>query len=236
MVLLQKHSVRCRHPSCTIFLGTYKIDCLDIFIKLPMAPALNGVIYFRYNIESKSAICLVFGMFIEQFEKRLQQVFGGKGSSDIRSLTGADPFVILGAIFAEYSSILEDERRRLHRLVREKEAKTGITALYYNKSLRATAAQYASLIKEFHICEGFLMFFERTVEYQVGCIQFLQAQHFVLNALRSQALALSHPGELIPLNSYNTRDSLDLSATFSRHRVCQVKTLSRRMQIQLDVV
>jgi hypothetical protein len=204
-----------------------------------MAPALNGVIYFRYNLMSKNAICLVFGMFTVQLERCLQQIFAGNSSLIFQGLAGNDPFIILSAIFAEYSSILEHERRLLDKSVQLKEAKTGLTAHYHDDSLRASAAQYASLTGQFHLCESFLMFFERTVEYQVGCIEFLQDQHSVLNTLRSEALALEHPGTSMPTNhsySHKVRDSLNLSLTFSRHRLNQVKELSRRMQIQLSVV
>lgn len=111
----------------------------------------------------------------------------------------------------------------------------------YDTSLRASAQQYSGLVRALHDLEGQLMFLNRSIEFQVSCTKFLLEQHTVLNELRSKVLwRESHEtrddsalniGEL-----QKVHDSLSLSASFEYNRYCQIKTLIKRVQIQLSVV
>lgn len=125
-------------------------------------------------------------------------------------------------------------------MVQEQEAKTGIGAHINDVSLRASAEQYSDLIKALHSCEGLLMFFTRTIEFQVSCTKFLSEEHFALNKLRSEASMRANQMIQKPPNSrvmyQKVHDSLNLSASFQRNRLIQVRSLSRRVQTQLSVV
>lgn len=161
-------------------------------------------------------------------------------SSTLPSKKDKDPFVILSSVLAEYSTLLENERRRLDVIVREQEAKTGMGAHLHDTSLRASAEQYSDLVKALHNCQGYLMFFYRTIEFQASCAAFLSAQHAVLKELRSEVSWLEREKKKAPpsivVEYQKIHDSLNLSASFQRNRLIQVKSLSSRVQIQLSVV
>ena len=144
----------------------------------------------------------------------------------------ADPFAVLSAIVAEYCSMMEYERRKLDFSVRDQESKTGITAHIYDESLRAQATQYGDLNRALHVVEGYILFFERTTDYQIGLLRFLEEQHE-----RFQTL-LQSCGENIERNPMTLRvgDSLRQTLSLTTQRLKQVKTLDRRIQIQLGVV
>jgi hypothetical protein len=212
----------------------------DLFLKLPTSSALNAAIYFRHNFASKTTDCFVFGGFLQKLQERLQQLFPDK-SSTLPSRKGKDPFIILSSIFAEYSTIIEYERRRLDLMVRDQEAKTGMGAHMHDESLRASAQQYTELAEALHVCGGLMMFFGRTIEFQVDCTSFLLEQHVILNELRSKLLwRESHETrQATPSNIQEyqkVHDLLSLSLSFQRNRLSQVRILSQRVQIQLSVV
>lgn len=206
----------------------------DIFIKLPMSPALNSAIYFRYDFETESSICLMCGSSIQLLETALQQVYQPTSSEEPRP--PQDPFLILASIVSEYVSMMEYERRVLDFNVRDQESKTGMAAHIHDESLRAAAAEYFSLTKDLHVCEGLLLFFERTIEFQVRWIQFLRKQHDTFTLLRFGISEATNLEQQFKIGSQKITASLDLSVSLSRERLEQVKTLSRRIQIQLSVV
>jgi hypothetical protein len=76
------------------------------------------------------------------------------------------------------------------------------------------------------------MFFGRTLDYQIGFLRFLQEEH-----RRFQTLSQSC-GEDLERNPMSLRvgDSFRQSLSLTTHRSEQVKTLDRRIQIQLGVV
>ena len=137
---------------------------------------------------------------------------------------------------SEYVAMMEPERQRLDVRVRELEAKTGMSAHIYEESQKAAAEEHNDLLRNLHICEGLLAFFERTTQFQVGWIEWLQDQHALLNELRFGT------SEIRKITSTNRQveetvaSSLELCSSMSRERLEQVKTLRNRIRIQLSVV
>lgn len=137
--------------------------------------------------------------------------------------------------------MLEYERRRLDLIVRDQESKTGVGAHIHGVSMRASADQYSDLVKELHSCEGLLLFFSRAVEFQASCVEFVKEQHLVLRDLRAEPsfLGAKTAREATPLRVaeyQKIHDSFNLTASFQRHRLVQVQSLSKRVQTQLSVV
>ncbi len=131
---------------------------------------------------------------------------------------------------------MEEERGTLDDEVKHLEAKTGMCAHIYDESQRAVATEHAALHKDLHVCEGLLTAFERTIEFQVRWIEYLQRQHDTLNELR---LGTSNIRAMDPIDRTGIQKvvvSLELSASLSRERLEQVRTLKSRIQIQLSVV
>ena len=173
---------------------------------------------------------MVFGAYLVEIKNRLLQIFPQENPAAMQGKD--DPFVVLSAIMAEYSSMMEYERRTLDFSVRDQESKTGATALIYDESLRAQATEYGDLVRALHVVEGFVLFFQRTLDYQVGLLKFLEEQH-----RQFQTLSLSY-SENVKRNPMTLRvgDSLRQSLSLTTHRLEQVKTLDRRIHIQIGVV
>lgn len=202
----------------------------DLFLKHPTSISLSSTIYFRYHFRAKAVTVMVFGTYLVEIENRLLQMFSQKSPAPMQGKD--DPFVVLSAVMAEYSSMMEYERRTLDFSVRDQESKTGATALIYDESLRAQATEYGDLVRALHATEGFVMFFQRSLDYQVGLLKFLEERH-----RQFQTLSLSY-GENVERNPMTLRvgDSLRQSLSLATHRLEQVKTLDRRIQIQIGVV
>jgi Mg2+ and Co2+ transporter CorA len=178
----------------------------------------------------KTVTAMVFGTFHAGIESRLVQLFPPARTV---SMPGKDdPFVVLSAIMAEHSSMMEYERGKLDFSVRDQESKTGVTALIYDESLRAQATEYCDLIRALHVVEGYVMFFGRTLDHQIGLMRFLQEQHMHFQTLSQSC------GDNVERNPMTLRvgDSFRQSLSLTAHRLEQVKTLDRRIQIQLGVV
>ena len=205
-------------------------NMIDLFVKHPSSASLSSAVHFRYDFGAKTTAVVIFGTYLEAIEDRLLDLFARESVAAKQGID--DPFVVLSAIMAEYSSMMEYERRHLDFLVRDQESKTGVAGLHYDESLRAQAVEYGDLVRSLHTTEGFLMFFERVLDFQIGLLKFLEEQH-----RRFQDLFLSC-GENIERNPMTLRvgDSLRQSLSLTTHRLEQVKTLDRRIQIQLRVV
>jgi hypothetical protein len=201
-----------------------------LFLKHPNSSFLNAAIYFHYDFGAKTVILMVFGSYLVEIESRLLQLFPPGRTVPMSGRD--DPFVVITAVMAEYSSMMEYERRRLDFSVRDQESKTGVTAHFYDESLRAQATEYGDLIRALRLVEGYVMSFARILDFQVGLLRFLEEQH-----MRFQTLSQSC-GENVERNPMTLRvgDSLQQSLSLTTHRLEQVKTLDRRIQIQLGVV
>ncbi|KAL8946946.1 MAG: hypothetical protein Q9222_006724 [Ikaeria aurantiellina] len=111
-----------------------------------------------------------------------------------------------------------------------------MSAHMFDESQKAAASEYGALLKELHVCEGNLAFFERTVQFQVGWIEWLQVQHAALNRLRFGTEDVLKIPAAYRCAEEEVAFSLGLCASFSRERFEQVKTLRNRIRIQLSVV
>lgn len=143
---------------------------------------------------------------------------------------------IVDTVVSEYVALMEPHRHSLDVSLRQLEAKTGMGAHVFDESQRVAATELNDLMRDLHLCEGQLAFFERTTEFQAGWIEWLQAQHSVLNQLRFGT------GEIINLPPVHrpveegVASSLSLCASLSRESLEQVRTLRNRVRIQLSVV
>ncbi|KAI4272203.1 MAG: hypothetical protein L6R35_006490 [Caloplaca aegaea] len=142
----------------------------------------------------------------------------------------------MSVLTSEYVALMEPERQALDVTVRELEAKTGMSAHLFDESQRAAAHEHNALLKDLHVCEGLLAFFERTTQFQVGWIEWLHVQQAALNQLRFGTCELPNlpaanrqPEEIVA-------SSMSLCASLSRERLEQVRTLRNRIRIQLSVV
>lgn len=202
---------------------------IDILVKLPSS-FLNSAVYFRHDLLRKTTVCLLFGNELHCVKLAITQMFLTSRPCS------ASPMQILDAVVSEYVALLETKRRTLDVGLQQLEAKTGMGAHVFDDSQRAAAAELNDLLKALHICEGQLAFFERAVQFQVGCIEWLQAQHLGLNQLRFGI------GEVINLPPAHrsleggVASSLGLCASFTRESLEQVRTLRDRVRIQLSVV
>ncbi|KAL9594747.1 MAG: hypothetical protein Q9219_006859 [cf. Caloplaca sp. 3 TL-2023] len=181
---------------------------------------------------------------LESFRNRTQgigaalsQMFTANRSEGVRGqFRGASPFQVLNIIVSEYVALMEPERQLLDVRVRELEAKTGMSAHIFDESQKAAADEHNSLLKDLHVLEGLLAFFERTTQFQVDWIMWLQAQHASLNELRLGTCDILAMTPEIRRVEENVASSLSLCTSFSRERLEQVKTLRNRIQIQLSIV
>lgn len=184
------------------------------------------------------SVCLLLGSHIQGIKSALQHTFASYSSiSADTSPRRASPFQILDIVVSEYVALMEPERQLLDVRVRELEAKTGMSAHIFDESQKAAADEHNALLKDLHVCEGLLAFFERTTQFQVGWIEWLQGQHAVLTELRfgtCEVLKLA-PADR-PIEEEVVASSLGLCASFSRERLEQVRTLRNRIRIQLSVV
>ncbi|KAL8801531.1 MAG: hypothetical protein Q9182_004373 [Xanthomendoza sp. 2 TL-2023] len=201
----------------------------DILTKLPSS-FLNSAIYFRYNISTERTVCLLHGNQSSEVKSALGQVFW----PPLRH--SASPWQLIETVVSEYVGLMEHRRQSLDVHVRELEAKTGMSALIFDESQKAAADELNDLLKALHVYEGHLAFFERTVQFQVGWIEWLQAQQSILNQHRfGQVEVIRLPLIHRPIEE-GIAFSLGLCASLSRESLEQVRTLRNRIRIQLSCV
>ena len=73
----------------------------------------GATLYYRYDIDAATSICLVLGSHVDWYQKRLQETYR---NTSIK-IYSHDPFVVIRAIFAEKSAIFEKERQIRDRAV-----------------------------------------------------------------------------------------------------------------------
>ena len=185
---------------------------LGIWIKCPTSLFLNSAIYFSCDLQTLETTVIVFGTYLSQIISRLQAIFPRNCAE--RVLATKDPFVVLSAIVAEYSSLMEYERRRLDFAIREHESKTGASAHMYDESFRAQTQEYAILNQALHVTEGYVTFFHRTLNFQIDLITFLRQQHLQFKALQATKLLKAARNSMI--NSTLTGRKIDSSRNEGR--------------------
>lgn len=188
----------------------------------------------------------MFGNHLHRLQNRFQQLFPSTTTTSTRTSRPPhqppDPFLVLSAIAAEYVSVMEHKRAKLDAMTCEQESKTGIAAHFYDESLRVSASAMPSRIKGLHVCDAYLMFFIDALHFQITWVAFLQAQHRLVEELRTKVMADGTGGNpnrglgMESIASQKVAASLDLSASLLHNMLLQVRTLSRRIQIQISVV
>lgn len=143
---------------------------------------------------------------------------------------------MLNVIVSEYIALMETERQTLDVRVRELEAKTGMSAHIYEDKQKAAEGEHNDLFRELHICEGLLAFFERTTQFQVGWVEWLEAQHALLTEFRFGTSEIRKIALKERQAEENVASSLQLCSSMSKERLEQVRTLRNRIRIQLSVV
>lgn len=203
----------------------------DIYIKLPNAAATWSAIYYRYDFGAESSTLLVIGTHAYWFESSLQQVFSS-ASEDTRQV---DPFGVLAILINELSAIYEEKRNMLDIEVQKEEAKTGLTPRPFNPALKLDNFDDHST-HSLHSVAGLLTFFERAIEFQGECIEFLMQQHCKMTEMRKQGLKQQKDSADLEMAAEKIQRSLDLNLTFSRNRHKQVLTLLSRVMTQVKIV
>ncbi|KAL8712166.1 MAG: hypothetical protein Q9220_003600 [cf. Caloplaca sp. 1 TL-2023] len=193
--------------------------------------------YFRHGLSTKQNVCVLFGNRQQGIKSALQQAFAAITSTGAaRSPRMTSPLKIVEIVVSEYAALMEPQRQSLDVRVRELEAKTGMSAHIFDESQRAAANEHSALLKDLHVLEGLLAFSERTTQFQVGWIEWLQIQHSTLNHLRFGTRDIFQMPAPNRSAEEGIASSLNLCASFSRERLEQVRTLRERMRIQLSVV
>ncbi|KAL8851620.1 MAG: hypothetical protein Q9221_003457 [Calogaya cf. arnoldii] len=206
-----------------------RAEYFHLFVKLPSS-FLNSAIYFRYDMLTETTLCLLLGNNLHHIESAIGRM------NLVNRQSSTSPMQIIDTVVSEYVALLETERRCLDVSLQQLEAKTGMGAHVFDESQRAAATELNDLLRDLHLCEGQLAFFERTVQFQASWIEWLQAQHLFLNQLRFGR------GEIINLPLIHrpveegVASSLSLCASLSRESLEQVRTLRNRVRIQLSVV
>lgn len=147
-----------------------------------------------------------------------------------------DPFVVLSAILDDYSVSMEEERQIMDERTCRHEARAGVAVTNYEYSIQASINDYAALKIDLHTFDATLILLERMLEFQVELADFLLLQHQKLHSLRCNENVGGHHRNLDIAAYEKVEASLQLSASMSRSRLSQVKTLSKRIHIQLSVV
>lgn len=214
----------------TAFMPGYPLrmaDPTDLLFKLPSS-FVHAAVYVRYDFGSEKTVSLILGNGLHGIGSALQQTFV--------KTRPTSPLQMILVIVSHIVGLMEPARQNIDVRVRELEAKTGMSAHIFDESQKAAATEYSALLKDLHICEGQLAFFERTTQFQSGWIEWLGAQHTVLNRLRFGTPNIFE----IPPQERQAEEivasSLSLDASFSRERLEQVRTLRNRIRIQLSVV
>ncbi|KAL8871664.1 MAG: hypothetical protein Q9174_002554 [Haloplaca sp. 1 TL-2023] len=207
-----------------------------LLIKLP-ASFINASIYFRYNLSKESCVCFILSNGAPVFQPALQQTFKEDQRTDADNHQPAkSPLRLIECLVSEIVGPMEPERQKLDVRVRDLEAKTGMSAHVFDESHKASADEHSTLLKDLHVCEGLLAFFERTVQFQVGWIEWLQTQQAVLNQHRFGVSEVPKLPSSWRAAEEGIASSLASSGSFSRETLEQVKTLRNRIRIQLSVV
>jgi hypothetical protein len=156
-----------------------------------------------------------------------------------------DPFVVPIKIFTHFSIAMEKEREALDEQVCACEAVSGVTLGHFVSSRYASIKDSTLRKKALHKLDAQCHVFLRMLEFQVELGKFLMQQHIKLGQLISEvssetAVEATSDGKgyhgLSMASFHGVEASLELSLSMSVSRLSQVKVLSQRIQIQIQVV
>jgi hypothetical protein len=207
------------------------INRLELFIKIPFAPAINGGIYFSHDI--RPAITKIMIIFEEGIVHRLKEVLGKARGKDSGAFS--DPFLVLAAVITESVIVLEEHRRNVNEEVQSREAATGVTLISWHLGQKAAIEDYPLLFDLLHLCQQELMYMECSIQYLTHLVKELQEQHNSLLNLRIAA-AKDNDKTKIRLQGQKVINSFKLSQSQIKYMDYQVRTLSLRIRIQLSIV
>lgn len=223
---------------CTAFHGEHGGNgiskSLEMYVKMPWAPALNGSLYFKHDLAASSTKMVI--VFDDYIFDRLKEVFRRKSPYDSTVPMLKDPFTALTTIIAESVVLLEKQRDVLDTEVQEREASTGVTPMAWKMRTEVPIDAYPPLFDMLHLCQQDLMFMERTIDFQVQLIQFLQEQHRELTDMRLLVASSDTERSSIRSQAQKIINSFAMSASQIHHMLSQVGTLSLRIRIQLGIV
>ena len=175
---------------------------------------------------------LIIGRHPELYQKRLQQIISTASTASLCR----DPFVIVAAIIAELSTLLEEDRRFRDREVQAEEGKTGFAPMRVTPSLKLDNFARGST-RSLHLVATELQFLQRAVDFQIGLIDFLISQHDKLTTIRKSKFANSLDDQAaIEVATERTRRSLDLTLSSTRTRLKQIMDLTYRITAQIKIV
>ncbi|KAF2454876.1 hypothetical protein BDY21DRAFT_96191 [Lineolata rhizophorae] len=200
----------------------------DIYFKMPWGPYFNGTAYFGYHIYTRRAIAL--SLFDRTMHDDFIEIYSKGGSS------ATDPLAVLSLLIIESRKHLEGERRKVDDIVVKRESETGTTFINVRDQIVAPIEAYASLYNRVQDTNQHVMYFERTVEFQVGLVHFLIQQHDALTKIRFDASADSSERIRVKVGAQRVTDSLNMSATLIEQMLEQVRTLAARIKIQIALV
>ena len=204
---------------------------LELFIKIPFAPVLNGGIYFSHDI--RSAITKITVIFEERILDRFKEVLAKPPRNN--SSAPSDPFLTLATVITESVLILEERRRKVDEEVQSREAATGVTLVSWHLKKEATMDAYPLLFDLLHLCQQELMYMECSIQYLTHLVKELQEQHNSLLNLRIAA-AKDDDKTKIRFQGQKVINSFKLSESQIKHMDYQVRTLSLRICTQLSIV
>lgn len=198
----------------------------------------SAAIYFRHDISTGESVYFVIGDRLQEVSSALQQRFRSPSTTSNHVIRGsASPLQVISVLVSEYMAFLKTALRNKDDRVGELEAKTGMSALRFDESQRAAATEHNSLLKNLHVCESGLGFLERTAQFQVRWIEWLQSQHAALNRLRfGTCEIISIAPADVQVEEEIVASSLSLHASFSSGQLEEIRTLRNRTRIQLSVV
>lgn len=223
---------------CTAFLGHPTASgipkSLELYVKVPIAPALNGSFYFKHDLETSNTKMTI--VFDDHVLKRLEEVLQQSRPYNPTSMTVKDPFITLTAIVSESVAMLEEQRNALDAEVSTREASTGVTLVTWTLRKQISIDAYPPLFDMLHLCQQELMYMERTLEFEVHLIAFLREQHDTLTQMRLQNTSSEDAKMAIRAQAQKITNSFSMSASQIQHMLNQVRTLSLRIRIQLGIV
>ena len=206
---------------------------VELLVKAPLAPAINGSVYFNHDLQSSETKVALF--FHEHLLDRLKEVLQHNTQCNPASKTPMDPFLTLSVMMSESAAMLEDRRREIDDQVQLQEGSTGVTMMT-RKMREASIDEYATLFSKSHLCQQDLMYMERTIAFQAQLVGFFQEQHTALTSLRQRRATSDAARAQVFAQAQKTTASFGLSASQLQHMAVQVGTLSQRIRMHLAIV
>lgn len=189
-------------------------------VKLPVGPYINGLFYWRYEYATKRTTMCIF--FSENLYRRLEWIL------DHESAASISPFMVFHALVAVSMRTVEAYRQYLDSEVCRREASTGTTLVTVDRNRKETIEQYPPLFDSLHHVQQELLYFDKTLQFQIKLIKFLH------QAIEKFPFPASLP--LKTQQHHKVLHAIGFNLSQAENAYDQVQTLVQRIRIQLDVV